>query len=95
MRKYAYLKRPIPANEYELIYKIMLYETEKEGIYVFQYTSPTADFAAYDSNYDGYSAEDVMELWQNEIDERGWIDIGAPLPYCQHDCIFACACKRA
>jgi len=29
--------------------------------------------------------ESVYEDWNDEIDERGWIDIDDPLPDCQHD----------
>ena len=28
---------------------------------------------------------DLYDDWNDEIDEKGWIDIEDPLPYCQHD----------
>ena len=30
----------------------------------------------------------VLEDWNDEIDERGWIDIGDPLPDCQDDSLI-------
>lgn len=37
MRKYAYLKEPIKTNKKDYIYKIMLYQTKKDGVYLFMY----------------------------------------------------------
>lgn len=27
-------------------------------------------------------------IFTDELDEMGWIEIGDPLPYCQHDCLL-------
>jgi len=32
MRRYAYLKEPIKTNKKDSIYKIMLYQTKKDGV---------------------------------------------------------------
>ena len=82
MRKYAYLKKPLKLNENDSVFKIMLYEA-KEGIYLFEYFSPDAVLCSADLLY--VKAEDLSEDWDGLIDERGWIDIGEPLPDCQHD----------
>ena len=37
MRRYAYLKEPIKTNKKDSIYKIMLYQTKKDGVYLFMY----------------------------------------------------------
>ena len=83
MRKYAYLKKPFKCNKKDYIYKIMLYQTKRDGVFLFQYCSVDAIQCSFDQYYD--DIEDVYEDWDDEIDERGWIDIDDPLPYCQHD----------
>lgn len=86
MRMYAYLKNPIPANDKEMIYKIMMHEIRKQGVFVYMYLSPDAVMSSYDSYHP--HLKDALEDWQDKIDERGWIKIDDPLPYCQHDCIL-------
>ena len=83
MRKYAFLKNPIKCNEKDYIYKIMLYKTKNDGIFLFQYCSINAIQCSFDQLYK--DLEDVYEDWNDEIDERGWINIDDPLPNCQHD----------
>lgn len=83
MRKYGYLNTAIRVNKKELIYKIMIHETKKGGVFVYLYTSLTAENCSYDCHYE--TLEDALEEWQEELDERGWIEIPDPLPYCQHD----------
>jgi hypothetical protein len=82
MRKYAYLKEPLPCNEGSRVFKIMLYETG-EGIYLFEYCSPDAVQCSFDRFYD--SVEDLYEDWNDLIDDRGWTELDDPLPDCQHD----------
>ena len=82
MRRYAYLKSPIQCNKKDRIYKIMLY-TVNDGVYLFEYCSSDALMCSFDSFYEDIN--DLYEVWNNEIDERGWIDIDDPLPDCQHD----------
>lgn len=81
MRRYAYLKEPIKCNKKDSIYKIMLYQY-KDGVFLFEYCSPDAVRCSYDCWYP--DIESVYEDWNDEIDERGWIDICEPLPDC-HD----------
>lgn len=83
MRRYAYLKEPFKCNKKGTVYIIMLYQTKKGGVFLFQYCEPDAVFSSYDAYYD--SVEDVYEDWNDDIDARGWIDIDDPLPDCQHD----------
>ena len=82
MRKYAYLREPLPRGEGDPVVKIMLYETE-EGVYLFEYTGPDAVFCFADLCYD--SLEDLYDEWDGRIDDRGWTDLDDPLPGCQHD----------
>lgn len=82
MRKYAYLKSPEKHDAETYIHKIMLYESE-EGIYLFEYSSPDAVLCISDLFYE--SLDDLYDEWNDLIDERGWIDLDDPLPFCQHD----------
>ena len=82
MRKYAWLRTPLKCGESSYIYKIMLYEAE-EGFYLFEYSSPDAIQSASDRCYS--TQEDLFDDWNDLIDERGWIDLDDPLPYCQQD----------
>ncbi len=83
MRKYAFLKNPMKCNKKDYIYKIMLYKTKNEGVFLFQYCSIDAIQCSFDQFYT--DLKDVYEDWNDKIDERGWIDIDDPLPNCQHD----------
>ena len=82
MRKYAYLKEPLPCDKNRYIYKIMLYDT-KEGVYLFEYCSLDAVQCSADRCYD--SLEELYDDWNELLDARGWIEIEDPLPDCQHD----------
>lgn len=81
IRRYAYLKEPLKCNSKDSIYKIMLCQY-KDGVSLFEYCSPNAVRCSYDQWYP--DIESVYEDWNDETDERGWIDIGEPLPN-QHD----------
>ena len=83
MRKFAYLKVPQKCNKKDQIYKIMLYQTKKCGVFLFQYCSLDAIFCSFDAYYD--DLDELYEDWNDAIDERGWIEIDDPLPFCQHD----------
>ena len=83
MRKYAFLKNPMKCNKSDYIYKIMLYQTKNEVVFLFQYCSIDAIQCSFDQYYN--DLEDIYDDWNDEIDERGWIDINDPLPFCQHD----------
>ena len=47
MRRYAYLKEPIKTNKKDYIYKIMLYQTKKDGVYV----NHAVSIIGWDDNY--------------------------------------------
>lgn len=81
MRRYAYLKEPVQCNDKDFIYKIMLCQ-QKGGVFLFLYCSPDAVRCSFDNWYP--DVESVYEDWNDDIDERGWIDIDEPLPDC-HD----------
>lgn len=80
MRKWAYLKVPYRCNDRDIVYKIMIYETKDEGVYLFEYLSRDAQMCTYDSNYAKLS--DALKCWENEIDESGWHPLDDPLPGC-------------
>lgn len=82
MRKYAHLKEPLKCNNKQFIYKIMIYR-DCGGYYLFEYCSKDAVQCTFDVFYD--SIDDIYEVWNELIDERGWIDIADPLPDCQVD----------
>ena len=83
MRRYAYLKEPVKTNKKDYIYKIMLYQTKKDGVCLFMYCQKDAVQCSFDYWYK--TLEDVYEDWNELIDENGWIDFDDPLPDCQHD----------
>ena len=82
MRKYAYLKEPLKHNDHDSIVKIMFYEAE-EGIYLFEYTGLDAVMCSFDRCYE--TLQDLYDDWNDLIDDKGWIGLVDPLPYCQHD----------
>ena len=61
MRRYAYLKEPIKTNKKDYIYKIMLYQTKKDGVYLFMYCQKDAVQCSFDYWYK--TVEDVYEDW--------------------------------
>ena len=81
MRKYAYLNKPYKKDNV-IINKIMFYETS-EGIYLYMYSDLDSNESISDYLYE--NIEDLYEDFNHLIDERGWIQIDDPLPYCQHD----------
>ena len=81
MRKLAYLKAPYKCNKNDTVYKIMVYQKKRAGVLLFYYCDYDAVLCSYDAYYD--DLKDVYEEWNDEIDERGWIDIGDPLPDCE------------
>nr|MBQ6241203.1 hypothetical protein [Lachnospiraceae bacterium] len=82
MRKFAYLREPLPRDEGAPVVKIMLFKAE-DGVYLFEYTDPDAVFCSADIFYD--SLEDLYDEWNGRIDGRGWTGLADPLPGCQHD----------
>ena len=86
MRMYGYLKEPYKTNKKDTIYKIMIHQIRKQGVFVYLYTSPEAVFCSFDCHY--VDLEDALEDWGDAVDERGFIKIDDPLPDCQHDCIL-------
>ena len=87
MRKLAYLKSPYKCNNNDTVYKIMVYQNKRGEVFLFYY----CDYDAVQASFDEYcfdDFEDVLKDWNDEIDERGWIDIEDPLPDCQHDALI-------
>ena len=82
MRQYARLKEPPVSIDNQCVYKIMLYQA-REGIYLFTYSSPDAVQSSSDRYYG--SLDDLYLDWNGLVDERGWIEMEDPLPFCQHD----------
>ena len=85
MRMLGYLKKPYKCNKKDTIYKIVLHKTTRE-VYVYLYTSLDAVISSFDYWYP--DEESALDDWQSEIDERGWIQIADPMPYCQHDALL-------
>lgn len=92
MRMYGYLKQPYKMDETDpesdAIYKVMIHKDENDvdAVYVYLYTSIDAIFCSNDDYYTNVTA--ALKDWDSEIDERGWIQIDDPLPYCQDDSIL-------
>ena len=82
MRRIASLETPLEYEPGAFVYWIMLCEAE-EGVYLFGYDRPDAVRSSFDRCYG--SAQELHEDWDALIDEKGWTDIGDPLPYCQQD----------
>lgn len=84
----GYLKTPYKCNKKDTIYKIMIHKIhkKKEGVFVYLYTSLDAVQASFDNWYPDEAS--ALEDWQSEIDERGWILMDDPMPYCQHDALL-------
>ena len=51
MRRYAYLKEPIKTNKKDYIYKIMLYQTKKDGVYLFMYCQKDAVQCSFEKGW--------------------------------------------
>jgi hypothetical protein len=83
---YGYLKEPYKTNKKDTVYKVMIHETKKDGTYAYLYTSRDAVSGSFDYHYP--DLENALEDWEDEIDEQGWIQIGDPMPDCQHDCFL-------
>lgn len=82
MRRYAYLKQPLPRSGERCIYKIMLCIAE-EGVYLFAYDRPDAVQCFADYCYG--TEEELYDEWNALIDENGWQKLDDPLPGCQQD----------
>ena len=60
---------------------------KRGAVFLFYY----CDYDAVQASFDEYYFDDfegVFKDWNDEIDERGWIDIEDPLPDCQHDALI-------
>ena len=51
MRMYGFLKTPYLTNRKDLICKVMLHETRRQGTFAYLYTSPEALFSSFDLHY--------------------------------------------
>lgn len=77
MKYLAYLKTPVPANDTEFVYRIVLDETEN-GTYVYLFCAPDAQSASYDEWYP--DTETARGAWQAHTNERGWIPLDGSCP---------------
>ena len=82
MRKYAWIKDTNKTVNNINVRKIMLYKAD-EGFYLFMYSGADDVRSAADLCY--ATLDEPYDDWNCLIDERGWIEIDDPLPYCQHD----------
>ena len=82
MRKYAWIKDPNKTVNSISVRKIMLYKAD-EGYYLFMYSGADDIQSAADLCY--VTLDELYDDWNPLIDERGWIEMEDPLPYCQHD----------
>lgn len=64
----------------------MIHEIDNLGVYIYYYTDRDAVFSSYDSFRE--NLETVLEEFDGKLDDRGWIMIEDPLPYCQHDSVL-------
>ena len=85
MRKWAYLDKPCEYNNQQ-IFKVMIYETENDGVYVFLYNSLDAQICVADEWYE--HVIEATDKWENYVKDKCWIVIDDPLPNCQDDCIL-------
>lgn len=86
MRMYGYLREPYVCNSTKKVYKVMIHEIDKVSVYTYYYTDRDAVFSSYDSFNE--NLETALEEFEGELDDRGWIMIEDPLPYCQHDSVL-------
>jgi len=87
MRKYIVLEKAVTMGSCDnLIRRIIIYETEKEGVYIF--LSSSEDDIGCDADYwfeDVKSAEIYCKDYG--IQQNDWIEAEDPLPNCQDDFI--------
>ena len=70
----GYVKNPFWCNKKEKVYKIVVHQTPKNGIFCHYFTSLEAENSSYDSHQEA-DLEEVLADWQDEIDEKGWQEI--------------------
>ncbi|MGZ9583083.1 hypothetical protein [Paenibacillus marinisediminis] len=83
MRKYA-LTRSNPSHE---IPKIMIYETEESGTYLFLYNSLDDKTSHNDYCFDELEDAENFSKQYFDNNESDWIYIEDPFENCQHDLI--------
>ena len=72
MRIYGFLREPYQVGWQDLVYKVLLHETWREGTFAYLYTSPEALFCTSAFNA---APEDALEDWAEGLDQQ---DQGAP-----------------
>ena len=74
MRKYAILRKPIPMNSYgDILVKIMMHTTKKEGVYVYLYTT-TDEYGQGCGDFSFECLEDAEEYAQEiGIKPEDWV----------------------
>ena len=70
MKYLATLKTPVPVNPSELVYRILLDETDN-GTYIYLFCAPDAASASYDEWYPDTAS--AKAAWNELLNESGWI----------------------
>lgn len=91
MRKWAYLREPYPYQN-DLVYKVMLYQTENDGTYVFLYNSRATQISFVDEWHE--YLEDALDYWDSFVVPNMWEEIEDPMDGCQHDCFLPIRIKE-
>lgn len=79
------LKEPIKTNKKITYIKSCCIRRKRWSISV--YVLPK-DAVQCSFDYWYKTVEDVYEDWNDLVNEKGWILIDDPLPYCQHDAFY-------
>lgn len=82
MRKWSCLANPYEDNGVT-VQKVMIYQTEDEGTYVFLYHSKESQISVGDEWYE--TLENALKKWTPLIAPTGWTVIDDPMPGCQQD----------
>ena len=85
MRKWARLKHPLEYGD-QHIYKVMVYETQANGTFVFLYNSIESQICVEDEWYE--TVTDAMDVWAELTAGESWTVVDDPLPGCQADCVL-------
>lgn len=71
-KRLGILKTPYMCNHKDTIYKIMVHQTIRWGVFIYFYTSLETEHSSFDAN-PSQSFEETIEDWDDEV--REWIEI--------------------
>lgn len=66
------LKNPYQCNKKDSVYKIMVHQTARSGVFIYFFTSLEAEFSSFDAS-PNQSFEECIKDWDEEVKE--WIEI--------------------